>query len=159
GVTYQPGIDTGTPAPVLGRLDTTAPVPSNAGLEAALGQLATNTNLGPSPAVVVADAVTGQVLWQRNAELTVVPASATKVLTAAGGGQRLLLPGCRQARGRGAAGAHQSRRHGTDPGHRGRLAVQRFDRRTVGHGQRRCRGCPRDRAHDRRRPGGPVLPG
>jgi D-alanyl-D-alanine carboxypeptidase/D-alanyl-D-alanine-endopeptidase (penicillin-binding protein 4) len=82
-VVYQPGIDTGGQAPILGLLDGGAPLPSRAGLEAALGPLLGASGLGSNPAAVVADGGSGDVLWERRGDAPLVPASAAKVLTAA----------------------------------------------------------------------------
>jgi D-alanyl-D-alanine carboxypeptidase/D-alanyl-D-alanine-endopeptidase (penicillin-binding protein 4) len=82
-VTYQGGIDTGVQAPMLAGLNGVAAVPSRSGLDAAIGPLLDTPNLGPSPAVTVADAAKGQVLWDRNGDAPMKPASAAKVLTAA----------------------------------------------------------------------------
>ncbi len=64
--------------PVVG----TAPVPTPAGLAAALGPPLADANLGVI-AGRVADAETGALLWQRGGDVPMQPASTNKVLTAA----------------------------------------------------------------------------
>jgi D-alanyl-D-alanine carboxypeptidase/D-alanyl-D-alanine-endopeptidase (penicillin-binding protein 4) len=80
---YQTGIDYGAPAPLLGDLNGGAPVPSRPGLEAVLGPLVESSGLGPNPSVSVADAGTGQALWDTRGDSAITPASSEKLLTAA----------------------------------------------------------------------------
>jgi D-alanyl-D-alanine carboxypeptidase/D-alanyl-D-alanine-endopeptidase (penicillin-binding protein 4) len=82
-VVYQAGIDTGDQAPILGGLDSGAPTPTTAGLEAALAPILNTPNLGTNPAVTVADSATGRLLWNRGGDALVKPASSAKILTAA----------------------------------------------------------------------------
>ncbi len=82
-VSYQAGIDTGDQAPILPGLDGGASVPTRPGLEAALAPLIATASLGPTPSLTVADALTGDVLWEQRGDASMKPASATKVLTAA----------------------------------------------------------------------------
>lgn len=69
--------------PALPALSAQAPVPTPAGLARALGRLLSAPTLGPDVGAVVLDAVTGRVLLARNADAPRVPASTTKLLTAA----------------------------------------------------------------------------
>ena len=73
------------PAPedTLSVLDATAPVPSSATLQAAVDALATDPRMGASTGVLVADALTGEVLASATPDTPRVPASIQKLLTAA----------------------------------------------------------------------------
>jgi D-alanyl-D-alanine carboxypeptidase/D-alanyl-D-alanine-endopeptidase (penicillin-binding protein 4) len=68
--------------PRLGLLPASPPAPTAGGVAAQLGPLAANPALG-SFAGVVTDAATGVTLWNLDSDRPMVPASATKVLTAA----------------------------------------------------------------------------
>lgn len=68
--------------PPLEPLDPAAPRPTRAGLQRALGTLAASPALGSS-SVVIVDALTGTTLLDRAGGVARVPASATKVLSAA----------------------------------------------------------------------------
>jgi D-alanyl-D-alanine carboxypeptidase/D-alanyl-D-alanine-endopeptidase (penicillin-binding protein 4) len=81
-IVYESGIDTGNQAPILAGLDNGAQAPTAAGLEAALTPLLATTNLGPNPGVTVADVATGKLLWSRNGDSSMQPASTAKILTA-----------------------------------------------------------------------------
>jgi D-alanyl-D-alanine carboxypeptidase/D-alanyl-D-alanine-endopeptidase (penicillin-binding protein 4) len=59
-----------------------APMPTSAGLVAALRQAAANPALGTF-AATVSDARTGTALWERDPDRPMVPASSTKIFTAA----------------------------------------------------------------------------
>jgi D-alanyl-D-alanine carboxypeptidase/D-alanyl-D-alanine-endopeptidase (penicillin-binding protein 4) len=80
---YHAGIDTGPAAPVLQGIGDTAPVPTAAGLDAALGGLFGTADLGSLAVGSVMDAETGQLLWQHNGTAAVSPASTAKLITAA----------------------------------------------------------------------------
>ncbi len=82
-VAYHTGLDTGGRAPILAVIDSGAVSPSRAGLEAVLGPLFANGALGPNVAGSVADAQTGEVLWDRGGDVAMTPASSAKLLTAA----------------------------------------------------------------------------
>ncbi|MFZ2173231.1 MAG: D-alanyl-D-alanine carboxypeptidase/D-alanyl-D-alanine-endopeptidase [Rhodococcus sp. (in: high G+C Gram-positive bacteria)] len=71
-----------TAAPQVKPLPDDAPMPTAQGLAAALGPVAANPDLGKFSGTV-ADAVTGQVLWSVAAQTAMIPASTTKLLTAA----------------------------------------------------------------------------
>lgn len=62
---------------------TTAPLPTRAGLQTALGGLLSDPRLGASPAVVVRDAGTGAMLLDQNAATPHIAASTLKLLAAA----------------------------------------------------------------------------
>ncbi|QNG21096.1 D-alanyl-D-alanine carboxypeptidase/D-alanyl-D-alanine-endopeptidase [Rhodococcus triatomae] len=79
-----------TAAPQVVPLPGGAPAPTPAGLAAALGPAAANPDLG-SFSGTVSDAETGQELWSVGPESPKLPASTTKVLTAAAA--LLTLPG------------------------------------------------------------------
>lgn len=68
---------------VLDPLASDAPIPTQAGLQAALAPLLAEGDLGPSPAVVVMDARSGQVLLDQSGSGPVLPASTNKLVTAA----------------------------------------------------------------------------
>lgn len=70
------------PEPVLAPLRADAPAPDPVVLAAVLGPLAADPGLGTFTGQV-RDAATGEVLWARGADVPQVPASTTKVLTAA----------------------------------------------------------------------------
>jgi len=72
-----------TAAPVLPALTTGAPRPAPAALAASLPPLLADPALGPSVSASVADALTGDVLFEQAPAVTHVPASVTKLLTAA----------------------------------------------------------------------------
>lgn len=71
-----------TEADVLDDLDAAAPVPSAAVLAAQVAGLTTDTRLGPTVGVVVADALTGEVLTENNPDQGRTPASTQKLVTA-----------------------------------------------------------------------------
>lgn len=68
--------------PAVNGVGTDAPVPTTEGLTRALEEPVSASVLGELTGVVV-DPATGQVLWERNAEQPLTPASTTKVLTGA----------------------------------------------------------------------------
>lgn len=70
------------PAPAIVPVPESAPVPSAAGLAAALAPVVDAPELGEF-AGMVADAVSGEVLWSTGSDNPMTPASTTKVLTAA----------------------------------------------------------------------------
>lgn len=71
------------PPPVLAPAAANAPLPSTSGLTAALGPLVGKPVLGDQVHVSVVDVATGQDLYDRQPGTPTVPASVTKVLTAA----------------------------------------------------------------------------
>jgi D-alanyl-D-alanine carboxypeptidase/D-alanyl-D-alanine-endopeptidase (penicillin-binding protein 4) len=82
-VAYHAGVDMGQRVSVPEPIGDGAAVPSRAGLEAALAPLFADAGLGSRVAGSVADALTGDVLWERGGDVAMVPASAAKLLTAA----------------------------------------------------------------------------
>ncbi|XVX20939.1 D-alanyl-D-alanine carboxypeptidase/D-alanyl-D-alanine-endopeptidase [Actinomycetota bacterium] len=83
----SPTIALPTPADPTGALapagDANAPVPAEAALKAALAPKLADPWLGPSVGAVVSDAVTGDVLYRKDADTPHTPASTAKVLAAA----------------------------------------------------------------------------
>lgn len=78
-----PGADLGaTGAVVLSGLDPAAPLPTAAGLEPLLASLSADARVGAGLGVVVADALTGEVLAQKDAGAARTPASTAKLVTA-----------------------------------------------------------------------------
>lgn len=71
------------PQDTLSVLDATAPIPTPAAVQAAVDALVADPRMGTSTGVVVADALTGQVLASASPETPRVPASIQKLLTAA----------------------------------------------------------------------------
>ncbi|MFF0814586.1 D-alanyl-D-alanine carboxypeptidase/D-alanyl-D-alanine-endopeptidase [Rhodococcus sp. NPDC003318] len=71
-----------TPTQQVAPVPADAPTPTPAGVAAALGPALANPALG-SFTGVVSDAASGAVLWSQGADTPMVPASTTKVLTAA----------------------------------------------------------------------------
>ncbi|WP_066465660.1 D-alanyl-D-alanine carboxypeptidase/D-alanyl-D-alanine endopeptidase [Sanguibacter suarezii] len=71
------------PQDTLSVLDATAPIPTPATVQAAVDALVADPRMGTSTGVVVADALTGQVLASASPEIPRVPASIQKLLTAA----------------------------------------------------------------------------
>ncbi|MEV7973540.1 D-alanyl-D-alanine carboxypeptidase/D-alanyl-D-alanine-endopeptidase [Cellulomonas sp. NPDC089187] len=69
-------------ASVLAELDPAAPVPSATVLGQRVQALTTDERLGPTVGVLVADALTGEVLAQNNPDQGRIPASTQKVVTA-----------------------------------------------------------------------------
>ncbi|WP_338748599.1 D-alanyl-D-alanine carboxypeptidase/D-alanyl-D-alanine endopeptidase [Janibacter alittae] len=69
--------------PVLPAASTEAPVPTTAGLTAALEEDAEATALGKRVGVVVRDALTGEILYAHDSDAPITPASTAKLLTAA----------------------------------------------------------------------------
>jgi serine-type D-Ala-D-Ala carboxypeptidase/endopeptidase (penicillin-binding protein 4) len=70
-------------APVLAAAGAaTAPTPTSAGLSAVLGAALPSADTGTGVGIEVADAQTGQVLYQDNAAALATPASTTKLMTA-----------------------------------------------------------------------------
>jgi D-alanyl-D-alanine carboxypeptidase/D-alanyl-D-alanine-endopeptidase (penicillin-binding protein 4) len=70
------------PSPVLQGVGSDAPVPTEAGVRAAIAPLLKAKGLGSSVHVSVLDARSGQPLFQQNADAPATPASTTKLLTA-----------------------------------------------------------------------------
>lgn len=70
------------PAAVLPADDGTGRAPTPEGLRTVLGPLLADPGLGGAPAVSVVDAESGEVLYGRDEEQPVTPASVTKVVTA-----------------------------------------------------------------------------
>ena len=70
-------------APVLPAASTEVPVPTTAGLTAALEEDATAKALGERVGVVVRDALTGETLYSHGGDRPITPASTAKLLTAA----------------------------------------------------------------------------
>ena len=77
----EPPPEVPAPAPVLEPAAGDAPVPDSAALAAALDPVADEPAAGELGAIVVDD-LTGEVLWQRDADTPRVPASSVKRLTA-----------------------------------------------------------------------------
>ena len=77
GAVRAPELEVTLPA-----LDAGAPVPSQAALAGLVGDLVTDARLGPSVGVVVADALTGDVLAAHQPEVPRTPASTAKLATA-----------------------------------------------------------------------------
>jgi D-alanyl-D-alanine carboxypeptidase/D-alanyl-D-alanine-endopeptidase (penicillin-binding protein 4) len=73
----------GTPATVLPALGAAAPVPTASGVSAVLGGLLTRPALGRSVSAEVLDAASGASLYSLQPGRAAIPASATKILTAA----------------------------------------------------------------------------
>jgi D-alanyl-D-alanine carboxypeptidase/D-alanyl-D-alanine-endopeptidase (penicillin-binding protein 4) len=71
------------PQPVLAAVGSAAPVPTADGIRAAVDRLVTGSGLGPRVNVAVLDVATGQSLYEHGAQAPTVPASTTKLLTAA----------------------------------------------------------------------------
>lgn len=71
------------PQDTLSVLDATAPIPTPAAVQAAVDALVADPRMGTSTGVVVADALTGQVLASASPEIPRVSASIQKLLTAA----------------------------------------------------------------------------
>ncbi|WP_407663191.1 D-alanyl-D-alanine carboxypeptidase/D-alanyl-D-alanine endopeptidase [Micromonospora radicis] len=71
-----------SPVAVLAATDIGAPLPSTDGLRTVLGPLLADTALGGRVNLAVADALTGQYLFDRGGGEGTVPASVTKLLTA-----------------------------------------------------------------------------
>jgi D-alanyl-D-alanine carboxypeptidase/D-alanyl-D-alanine-endopeptidase (penicillin-binding protein 4) len=71
-----------TPSPVLAPATTNAPMPTPAGVRAAIDSLVTGSGLGNRVNVAVADVATGQSLYDHGAAVPTVPASTTKLVTA-----------------------------------------------------------------------------
>ncbi|MFD0969485.1 D-alanyl-D-alanine carboxypeptidase/D-alanyl-D-alanine endopeptidase [Plantactinospora endophytica] len=71
------------PPPVLAAVGSTAPVPTPEGVRAALTPLLTGSTLGDEVNISVVDAVTGQALYEKGQDTPTVPASTTKLVTAA----------------------------------------------------------------------------
>lgn len=69
-------------APTLPTLDAAAPVPSGSALAGLVGELVADPRMGPSVGVVVADALTGEVLAAHEPEVPRTPASTAKLVTA-----------------------------------------------------------------------------
>lgn len=77
-----PGAGTvGTGAQVLADLDAAAPVPGGAQVQALVDGLAADPRVGPSTGVLVADALTGDVLAERAPDAARTPASTAKLVT------------------------------------------------------------------------------
>lgn len=70
------------PSPQLAAASPTAPAPTATGLAAALAPVVANPDLG-SFSGSVTDAATGTVLWKKDSDRAIIPASTTKVLTSA----------------------------------------------------------------------------
>lgn len=68
---------------VLGSLDAAAPVPTAAGLQQALDALRSAPEVGAPPGVLVVDVATGETVTAADEQTARLPASTTKVLTAA----------------------------------------------------------------------------
>jgi D-alanyl-D-alanine carboxypeptidase/D-alanyl-D-alanine-endopeptidase (penicillin-binding protein 4) len=82
-VTAESGPTEAPPPPVLAAAGDTAAVPTGNGVRAALAPLVADTVLGGRVNVSVLDVATGQALYGRGAGTPTVPASTTKLLTAA----------------------------------------------------------------------------
>lgn len=76
-------IGTGTPAPVLAAAGAKAPVPTQAGLNTALGQALHSTALGSRVNYSIVDPLTNQTLLAGGSDVASTPASTNKILTAA----------------------------------------------------------------------------
>lgn len=72
-----------TPAPVLPELPRAAPAPASAVLARTVGPLLADPRLGPGVSAAIVDAATGELLLGRDVAGSHVPASTTKLLTAA----------------------------------------------------------------------------
>ncbi|GIG96123.1 hypothetical protein Pma05_26960 [Plantactinospora mayteni] len=71
------------PPPVLAAAGANAPAPTPEGVRAALSPLLTSSALGKEVNISVVDAVTGQALYQNGQDTPTIPASTTKLVTAA----------------------------------------------------------------------------
>nr|WP_312882177.1 D-alanyl-D-alanine carboxypeptidase/D-alanyl-D-alanine-endopeptidase [Micromonospora polyrhachis] len=71
-----------TPPPVLANVPDNAPMPTPAGIRAAIDALVTGSALGSEVNVSVLDALTGESLYVRGGDVPTVPASTTKLATA-----------------------------------------------------------------------------
>jgi D-alanyl-D-alanine carboxypeptidase/D-alanyl-D-alanine-endopeptidase (penicillin-binding protein 4) len=69
-------------APVLANLTNDAPVPTDARVRAIVAALASDSRMGPSTGVVVADQLTGDVLGEHDPTTPHTPASTAKLVTA-----------------------------------------------------------------------------
>lgn len=69
--------------PVLSALGTSAPMPTKAGLSAALAGVVNDKRLGPHVSIAVRDLATGTLLYGQDASSPTVPASSMKLATAA----------------------------------------------------------------------------
>ncbi|MFY1634690.1 D-alanyl-D-alanine carboxypeptidase/D-alanyl-D-alanine endopeptidase [Solwaraspora sp. WMMB335] len=72
-----------TPGPVLAGLAVDTPMPTAAGLSEALSEVLAGASLGPRTHVAVQDMVTGTVLFSQSPSAMTMPASTTKLVTAA----------------------------------------------------------------------------
>ncbi|MBY8855790.1 D-alanyl-D-alanine carboxypeptidase [Nocardia sp. CA2R105] len=70
------------PSPQLAAASATAPAPSKLGLSTALGAVVSNPDLG-SFSGSVTDAASGNVLWSKDTDKPIIPASTAKILTSA----------------------------------------------------------------------------
>lgn len=80
GPTAQPEPD---PVAVLPAAGAGAPAPTAEGVQAAIDQLVRGGELGPAVSVAVVDALTGQLLYGHQPDRPTIPASTTKLVTAA----------------------------------------------------------------------------
>ncbi|MEO3925337.1 D-alanyl-D-alanine carboxypeptidase/D-alanyl-D-alanine-endopeptidase [Micromonosporaceae bacterium B7E4] len=71
------------PPPVLAAAGASAPAPTPEGVRAALSPLVTSSTLGKEVNISVVDAVTGQALYENGQDTPTIPASTTKLVTAA----------------------------------------------------------------------------
>ena len=71
------------PSPVLAAAGADGPAPTAAGVAAALNKVLAGGGLGPHVGISVVDVATGQALYERNATVPLLPASTTKIVTAA----------------------------------------------------------------------------
>jgi serine-type D-Ala-D-Ala carboxypeptidase/endopeptidase (penicillin-binding protein 4) len=71
------------PDPVLAATTDDAPVPTPDGVEAAIGELVREADETGQVSASVVDAVTGEILYQRDPDTPAIPASTTKLVTAA----------------------------------------------------------------------------
>ena len=69
--------------PVLHPGPSTGNLPTNSGLQSALGPPLSASALGPQVSAVVTDPATGRVLWSQNPDQPSTPASTTKLVTSA----------------------------------------------------------------------------
>ncbi|GAA2377994.1 D-alanyl-D-alanine carboxypeptidase/D-alanyl-D-alanine endopeptidase [Dactylosporangium salmoneum] len=80
---WRAGTTPPVPPPVLAAMDSQAPMPSQAGLSAALAPLLSAQALGPHITASVVDVTTGQSIFSSEQDAAMTPASTTKIVTAA----------------------------------------------------------------------------
>src|SRR5262249_22035426 len=81
GPPVAPAVRVACGGPVPGSHATNAPLPTTAGLTAALAPLIKDPRLGPHVSVAVRDLVTGRLLYGHNESSPTIPASSMKLAT------------------------------------------------------------------------------